>query len=86
MTLIENSASPQDIKLTSTIKVEVIEDHEAKVVIPEELRLSTGLLKLINDSLASQGLTLQHMDIAEAHKEDLRGLPNVVLNEEEKEE
>ncbi len=83
MVLIEDTGGVQDIRLTSTVKVEVINAPEAKVSIPEELRLTESLLRLINDALSAQGLELQHMDIAEVHKNDLEGLPNVVLDEQE---
>ncbi len=83
MVLIEDNSGVQDIQLTSTVKVEVINTSEAKVSIPEELRLTENLLRLINDALSAQGLELQHMDIAEVHKNDLEGLPNVVLDEQE---
>ena len=83
MATIENIPNPQDIRLTSTIKVEATDAAGAKVTIPEELRVTEGLLKLVNDALSAQGLELQHMDIAEVHKKDLEGLPNVVLDEQE---
>lgn len=82
MAIIEDIPNPQDIRLTSTIKVEVTDASKAKVTIPEELRVTEGLLKLVNDALSIQGLELQHMDIAEVHKKDLEGLPNVVLDEQ----
>lgn len=83
MAFIQDVPNTQDIQLTSTIKVEELEGRAAKVTIPEELRVTEKLLGLINQSLAAQGLSLQHMDIAEVHKEDLKGLPNVVMEEKD---
>lgn len=83
MVFIEDTTNIQDIKLTSTIQVTVIKDSEANVSVPAELRLTEGLLKLINDALSAQGLELRHMNIAEVHRTDLEGLPNVVLDEQE---
>ncbi len=86
MAMLEDTPSPQDIKLTSTIEVEAPSGTQAKVTIPEELRITEGLLKLISDALSAQGLQLQHMDIAEVHKKDLEGLPNVILDENKESE
>jgi len=86
MVMIESFSDAQDIKLTSTIKVVSTENRGASVIIPAEIRLTEQLIGLINNSLTAQNLKLEHMDIAEVHKEDLKGLPNVVLDEGAEEE
>jgi len=83
MPIIENMTDAQDIHLTSTISVENVGGPGARVSIPAELRITEQLIGLINNSLLAQGLELKHMDIAEVHKKDLKGLPNVVLEEKE---
>ena len=81
MVVLEDAVSPTDINFSCTVKVEEIESRKVKIIVPEELRLTERLLKFVNDSLRVQGFELAHMDITEAHKVDLKGLPNVVLNE-----
>lgn len=80
--LIENKPAPQDINLTSTIKVEEKEAGKAVVTIPAELRLTQELVGLINQALQVQGLELVHMNISAKHVQELKDLPNVVLNGE----
>ena len=80
--LIGNKPAPQDINLTSIIKVEQREEGKAIITIPGELRLTPELLALINQALQVQGLELIHMNISSKHVEELKDLPNVVLNGE----
>lgn len=80
--LIGNKPAPQDINLTSTIKVEEKEEGKAVITIPAELRLTQELIALINQALLVQGLELVHMNISSRHVEELKDLPNVVLNGE----
>lgn len=78
---LEDSVTPQDINITSTVKVTILQGREAKLTVPEELRLSPSVLQLLVQSLAAQGLELKHLDIAEAHRQDLQSIPNVHLEE-----
>jgi len=80
--LIGNKPAPQDINLTSTIKVEEKEEGKAVITIPAELRLTPELIALVNQALQVQGLELVHMNISSKHVEELKDLPNVVLNGE----
>lgn len=80
--LTENKPAPQDINLTSTVKVEQKEEGKAVITIPAELRLTKELIGLINQALQLQGLELVHMNISSKHVEELKDLPNVVLNGE----
>ena len=82
--LIENSAQPQDIKLTSTVKVSAGDDKRATIAVPAELRLTPALMALLNQALQAQGLVLAHMNITDKHVEELKDLPNVVLGESQK--
>lgn len=77
--LLENAVSPQDINLTSTVKVEAGEDKRATITVPAELRLTPPLMALLNQALQAQGLVLAHMNITDKHVEELKDLPNVVL-------
>jgi hypothetical protein len=79
--LIEDLLNPQDIKLTSTIKVEAASDRKASVTVPSELRLTPELMTLIEQALQAQGLSLFHMNITSKHVAELKDLPNVVLGE-----
>ena len=77
---IEDVRVPQDVVLTSTIKVEKRGEADAVVTIPKELRLTPELMELINQAVAAQGLSLVHMNITSKHVDELKDLPNVVLN------
>jgi len=78
---IEDHVEPQNINLTSTVKVEAGDDRKASITIPPELRLTPQLLELLNQALQAQGLALSHLNISEEHKADVGKLPNVVLEE-----
>lgn len=80
--LIGNKPAPQDINLTSTIKVEQREEGKAVITVPSELRLTPELVALINQALQAQGLELVHMNISSKHVQELKDIPNVVLGGE----
>lgn len=82
---LEDAVAPHDINLTSTVKVETDENQGAIVTVPAELRITPELLALINNGVQAQGLQLKHMNITAQHQEELKNLPNVNLEEKERE-
>ena len=77
--LIEDVIAPQDINLTLTIGVSIIEGKKATISVPHELRLTPKVFHLLKQLVETQGLELGNMDITEQHKLEIQGLPNVVL-------
>ena len=80
---LEDRPVPQDINLTSVVKVKIENGSEATIVIPPELRLTQNLLGLLQDAVSSQGYKLTHMEISKEHVQELGNLQNVVLRQEE---
>lgn len=77
--LIEDIPNPQDINLTLTVGVKIMEGKKATISIPHELRLTPKVFHLLSQLVEAQGLELGNMNISEQHKQEIRDLPNVVL-------
>ena len=75
--------SETSINFSVEVKITKLENGEASISIPAELRITQNLLSYISTALEERGLTLKHMDISEQHREELGSLPNVVLQDTE---
>lgn len=80
---IKEELQPQDINLTSVVRVKVAGNQGATVVIPKELRLTPYLVGLLQEAVKAQGFELRHMEITEDHIDELGALSNVVLREQD---
>lgn len=79
---IKEELQPQDINLTSVVKVKAIGGQGATAVIPKELRLTQHLVSLLQEAVKTQGFELLHLEITEDHINELGALSNVVLREQ----
>lgn len=79
---IKEEVQPQDINLTSVVKIKVTEGQGATAVIPKEIRLTQYLVGLLQEAVKAQGFELRHMEITEDHIDELGALSNVVLREQ----
>lgn len=77
--MIEDVHVPQQINLTLTVPVEVIEGKKVSIAIPKELRLTAEAFNFIHQMVAEQGFELANMNIADVHREEVKDLPNVSL-------
>lgn len=75
----------ESINFSVEVKITKLENGEASITIPAELRLTQNLLSYISGALGERELTLKHMDITEQHRQELADLPNVVLQDKEDE-
>jgi hypothetical protein len=70
----------ETVQFTADIGISV-ENKEATVIVPPEIRITQGLLNFIVRMVQERGFTLKHMEISPQHEEELKNLPNVVLEQ-----
>jgi len=79
----EERPIPQDINIILNVKLVELSPGKVSVDVPKELRLTPEAFNFIHRMVAEQGFELVKLNIAEIHKQEVEGLANVNLVEQE---